>query len=101
MNLHINPLTHTTMSFDALWAPRVIVSDLLAGKPSRVIITQVQFPRSHRKRVRRKWAKQPRRWAVTGWTEAVPEQGPFRVGDDIICGPVAYARLIAASKETA
>lgn len=41
---------------------------------------QVRFPRSKKKRIRNKWAKQPKNWRfgdITWLTMSVPQQPPF------------------------
>lgn len=48
---------------------------------------QFRFPRSKRKRIRRKWAKNPRNWM----TRHVPKV--FQIGNRFVMDPVSYANF--------
>ena len=54
---------------------------------------QYRRPRSKKRRIRRKWAADPRNWRTT------PIRGAYRMGDRFIVDPLTYAEL-AASMET-
>lgn len=49
---------------------------------------QYRFPRSKKRRIRRKWAKDLRNWK----TEVKPVM--YQMGNRIICSPTAYAQLM-------
>lgn len=66
----------------------VVVSDLLG-----VERVQTRFPRTKRKRVRRKWEKDPRNW-TTRHTKLM-----YRVGNTIVCSPTAYPDLLSVLRE--
>ena len=76
--------------------PEIVLSERLAAV-EKTITEQVCFPRSTRRRIVKKWAKNPKNY-LTRTIQVSPEQGPYRIGNRIICGPKAYAKLIAAIK---
>jgi hypothetical protein len=51
---------------------------------------QVRFPRSHKKRLRKKWAKDQGNWL------AVPKAEYYVTADSIIAHPVTMAKLLRA-----
>ena len=55
---------------------------------------QYRFPRSRRRRIRKKWARDRANYRNT----YDGEQGPYRMGDRILCGPRAYAKILAAAE---
>ena len=66
----------------ATFGTPIVVSRLLGTTR-----TQVRFPRSKCRRIRRKWAKDPRNWRES-WVRAC-----YRFGDTIVCDPITYAEL--------
>lgn len=67
----------------------LILTYYLTGPPTQ---KQVRFPRSHRKRIRKKWAGNHSNYA----TVPGEELGPFIMGRKVLCGPRAMAELILA-----
>lgn len=74
----------------ALYGARIIVSDLASPKESK----QVRFPRSKRKRIRRKWEKDRRNWVTTS------KPGIWKLADgSFVMDPASYAKLQESLKE--
>lgn len=82
------------------FGPTIIVNDDLFTTVAR---TQVRFPRSKSKRIRRKWAKQERNWRTT----RTVTPGLYRVGPMptvfggmtepyYVCDSGSYAKLQAS-----
>lgn len=61
---------------------RVILNDFMAD------YKQVKFPRSKKKRIRRKWAKNLKNYAYVPWTKMY-QMG----GDTLVMHPAMYERL--------
>lgn len=70
---------------------KIVQSKFLAETPPRNDLVQVKFPRSHRKRIRKKWAKKENFVTVT--IPGLPEQGPYVFDGQLVCGPVAFDKL--------
>ncbi len=66
---------------------RVVLSDDLPQEWERV---QVRRPRSKRKRIRRKWSKNPRNWRRT------LKPAVYQIGTMLVVNAPAYAALMAA-----
>ena len=62
----------------------VIVSHNLNDREHR----QVRFPRSKRRRIRKKWSKNPRNWRTT-----IKPVSYVLGARTLVCNPVAYAAL--------
>lgn len=70
-----------------LYGTRVYVSEHVPDKTER---KQVRFPKSRKRRIRRKWAKNPRNWRE--------KQVPLSwrtIGGDVICNQAFMAELRA------
>lgn len=67
----------------------LILTSYLTGPPTQ---KQVRFPRSHRKRIRKKWAGNHSNYV----TVPGEELGPFIVGRKVLCGPRVMAELMRA-----
>jgi len=50
---------------------------------------QVRFPKSRRRRIRKKWRKDPRNW------RAFPVRACYRMGDRFVCDFATYADIRA------
>lgn len=68
----------------------IVISQHLAATRTETK-TQTRFPRSRRKRIRKKWASNPKNW--TTHVTTTPKMGPFMVGNRIICCPEDYVAI--------
>jgi hypothetical protein len=73
--------------FNPLYGLQIIVDDNATLIPARV---QIRFPRSRKKRIRRKWQKNPKNWKTT-WID----RGPIAVGPIVLVSSRHYALLRA------
>jgi len=80
----VNPILSGELG--SLFGTSIVVSEFLSGQNSK----QVRFPRSKRKRIRKKWSKDPRNFAL------VREPQVFRVGETIVADPISYAEILKA-----
>ena len=72
---------------NSLYGMKVVTNWTMADRTAR----QVRFPRSKKKRIRKKWSKERRNWSViiTPWTRAL------KLGDTLFMHPEMLARLEA------
>jgi hypothetical protein len=69
------------VSYPSFNGMRIVVSELMADR------VQFRFPRSKKKRMRKKWAKNPENWKYVPWDRA------YRVGDTLHMHPQMFERL--------
>lgn len=73
-------------SFGSFGGVRIVLSDLLPGGRE---FKQVRFPKSKKKRIRKKWAKNKRR----NWRSVESKPVIMEVGGTFYCNRVAYRQL--------
>lgn len=77
----------------------IVVSKDLSGTPEQRYRKQFRFPRSKRKRIRKKWASKDCNYR-TVIVPATPDMGPymyknpFTGSEQIVCSPAHYSRLM-------
>lgn len=81
----------------------IVISNSLSGTPERRYREQIRFPRSKRKRIRKKWAGKDCNYR-TVVVPATPDMGPFMYTNpltgvqQIVCSPAQYQKLLEAVK---
>jgi hypothetical protein len=63
----------------------IVVSTLIPDTK----LAQTRFPRSKRRRIRKKWRKDLKNWSH------VPDPQAFRLAGKVVCNPSMYANLKA------
>lgn len=79
--------------------PDIVPSQQLAGTPERQYLRQFRFPRSKRKRIRKKWASKDCNYK-TVIVPATPDMGPYMYTNpftgrkQVVCSPAHYSKLM-------
>ena len=76
--------------YESMTGVEIVVSEQLGRR-----LIQVRFPRSKKRRIRKKWARRRENWA---WVY-IPRI--WRVGDTIYMDPQSYARVMEATRPVA
>lgn len=80
--------------------PNIVVCKDLSGDPEKQYRKQFRFPRSKRKRIRKKWASKDCNYK-TVIVPATPDMGPymyknpFTGSEQIVCSPAHYSRIMS------